>query len=271
MARLFGWLTDFNEKISRFRNDKNKCFTIFYMKLKSLLFAIILSSFGLAQTQEPFSYTVEYYGALKNMMHKGDLSAKANLADFANRKHLYAIGALENLKGEIQIWDSHPLNSSVADSTLVLDETYNKNAALLVCASVAEWTSFNIPDSVKTYTQAEEFIAFSAQNHGLNVTRPFPFLIEGITDSVNWHVINWKDGDTEHSHEKHKNSGLNGIVEDSFVYMLGFYSNAHHAIFTHHTTNMHLHVITKNKSIAGHVDNLVLGKNMILKLPKIEE
>ena len=49
--------------------------------------------------------------------------------------------------------------------------------------------------------------------------------------------------------------------------MLGFYSDSHHAIFTHHTTNMHMHVKTDNNEIAGHVDALVLGEGMILKLP----
>ena len=35
-------------------------------------------------------------------------------------------------------------------------------------------------------------------------TKPFPFLIEGNASSLNWHVIDWKKGDTEHTHEKHQ-------------------------------------------------------------------
>lgn len=49
--------------------------------------------------------------------------------------------------------------------------------------------------------------------------------------------------------------------------MLGFYSDSHHAIFTHHTTNMHIHLKTIDNKIAGHIDGLELGKGMILKLP----
>ena len=96
---------------------------------------------------------------------------------------------------------------------------------------------------------------------------PFPFLIEGTPESFDWHVINWPEGDTEHSHEKHIKSGLNGSIESTPVEMLGFYSNAHHAIFTHHTTNMHIHVKTTDNSLAGHVDGLTLGTGMILKIP----
>ena len=51
---------------------------------------------------------VEFYGALRNMMHKGDISAKYDLRNLKKTTHLYALGALENLKGEIMILDSTP-------------------------------------------------------------------------------------------------------------------------------------------------------------------
>jgi hypothetical protein len=44
---------------------------------------------------------VVYHGALKNFMMKGDISAKADLAELKDIDHLYALGALEKLKGEI--------------------------------------------------------------------------------------------------------------------------------------------------------------------------
>ncbi|MFT4569002.1 MAG: hypothetical protein ACI9FN_003972, partial [Saprospiraceae bacterium] len=65
-------------------------------------------------------------------------------------------------------------------------------------------------------------------------------------------------------------SGLYGIIENKEVNMLGFYFDSHHAIFTHHTTNMHIHMKLTNCKIAGHVDELKLGRNMTLKLPKNE-
>jgi len=95
-------------------------------------------------------------------------------------------------------------------------------------------------------------------------------LIEGTIKSCDWHVINWKDGDMVHTHEKHITSGLYDTIENREVEMLGFYSNSHHAIFTHHTTNMHIHVKTADNKLAGHVDGFNLGKGMTLKLPEIE-
>lgn len=212
-------------------------------------------------------FKVEYAGALKNMMHKGDISAKAELSELGEIEHLYALGALENLKGEIQIFDSKPYNTIVSDSMLDFDKSFDKRATLLVYASVSKWRSIAIPDSIVSYQQLESYIAQSAAEHQIEMDKPFPFLLEGTPQAFDWHVINWKDGDTDHSHEKHIHSGLHGTINNREVAMLGFYSDSHHAIFTHHTTNMHIHVKTVDNKLAGHVDGLTLGKGMILKLP----
>ncbi len=200
-------------------------------------------------------------------MHKGDISAKADLTIFENTEHFYALGAIENLKGEIQIFDSKTFNTIVIDSTLTFDNSFNKKATLLVYASINKWKSINIPDNVVTYEQLESFIGLTAKENQIKIDEPFPFLIEGTPKSFDWHVVNWKDGDIEHSHEKHISSGLHGTINNRQVEMLGFYSNSHHAIFTHHTTNMHIHVKTVDNKIAGHVDGLTLEKGMTLKLP----
>lgn len=238
---------------------------------KQLIILLLLISLLSCNSKEKqlANIQVEYKGALKNMMHKGDISAKAKLSDFENIKHFYALGASENLKGEIQILNSKPYNTSVIDSSLIFDNSYEKNATLLVYATVNKWNSFKIPDEIKTYEQLENFINLTAKANEINTDEPFPFFIEGKPKYVDWHVINWKDGDMEHSHIKHINSGLNGRLYNEKVNMLGFYSNSHHAIFTHHTTNMHMHLVTADKDIAGHVDDIYLNNGMVLKLPSI--
>ncbi len=245
--------------------------------MKYIIFLLTVISIAACSTENKETkdkkankFKVEYYGALKNMMHKGDVSAKADLTDFKNAEHFYALGALENLKGEIQIFDSKLFNTMVIDNTLTFDNSFNKKATLLVYASVNKWKSIDIPNNVVTYGQLEIYIEQTAKDNQIKIDEPFPFLLEGTPKSFDWHVINWKDGDTDHSHEKHISSGLNGSIENRQVEMLGFYSDSHHAIFTHHTTNMHIHVKTVDNKIAGHVDGLTLGKGMILKLPDIK-
>ena len=213
---------------------------------------------------------VHHFGALKNMTHKGDLSAKVTLDELKEMNHLFALGAVENLKGEVLILDGIPSVSYVkgndSSKTMMLDDSFEKNACLLVLASVEEWESINIPNTVVTYEEFEGYVAETAAEKGIDIEKPFPFMIEGLAKSFDWHIIDWPENDTEHSHEKHIYSGLYGTLENQTVEMLGFYSNKHHAIFTHHSTNMHVHV--KSDKATGHADNFTLGENMILKLPK---
>lgn len=236
-----------------------------------LLLLITLAIFSCERTSvKEQSFQVDYKGALKNIMHKGDLSAKAELSAYQDLKNVYALGAIENLKGEIQIFNGQPFNSIVQNGNLKFDSSYTKRATLLVTAVVKDWVSIPIPNHIKTKQALEKYIETTAAEHKIDVHQPFPFLIEGIVEELSWHVINWKDGDQEHTHEKHIQSGLNGTIQQEEVELLGFYSDAHHAIFTHHTTNMHIHVKSNNGKIAGHVDDLKIGKGMNLKLPKTE-
>ena len=220
----------------------------------------VISSF-----ENPFN--VRYKGALKQMMRKGDIAAKADLKEIAELPNVYALGALENLKGEIQIFNEQPFNTFVQNDKAVIDSSFDKKATLLVWAQVENWTEISIPKDVHTFKQFESFIKKAAINNGIDPNNPFPFLLDGTASSLDWHIINWKDGDTEHSHEKHVQSGLHGTLKEIPVNILGFYSRHHHAIFTHHTTNIHAHFKTKNAPFGGHVDELKLGENMILRLP----
>jgi len=210
---------------------------------------------------------VKHSGALRNIMG-GTIERTLNLDSLADKDNLYALGAIEDLKGEIQIFDGKANNSSVQDSTIRISSSFNNGAALLVYAEVKDWESFPLSSSVKSKTELEIEIATLAKEYGIDSEKPFPFLIEGSVASLAWHIIDWKDGDMVHTHKKHQESGLNGIIENKAVDILGFYSTKHKAVFTHHSTFMHMHFKTLDSSIAGHLDDLVLGEEMVLKLPK---
>lgn len=211
--------------------------------------------------------TAHYTGALKTLM-SGDLRATASLDSLSRMRNSYALGAIENLKGEVQIFNAEPFNSQVVNSQVVIDNSFKAKASLLVWAQVDAWVELSIPSEVKDISQLEQFIMKHAKAQGLDVEKPFPFLLEGKAMSLNWHVIDWIDGDTIHTHEKHKTSGSNGVLKNQKVEVLGFYSEKHKGVFTHHSTLMHMHFKTDNGDLAGHVDDLELAHSMILKLPK---
>jgi acetolactate decarboxylase len=211
---------------------------------------------------------VDVHGALKNIMHEGDLSAQADLMIFDATPHIYALGAVAELKGEIIVVDSRPYVSSVQAESLRVVNTLNSKAVLLVSSQVESWTSYPIPSDVTSYEELEALVPTLATKQGIDTALAFPFMLGGRPEKVDWHVIDWPEGDTVHTHDKHKDSGLSGTLEDVEVTIVGFYSSKHHAIFTHHTTNMHMHVINEDHTIAGHVDDLKLAPGVKLWLPE---
>jgi acetolactate decarboxylase len=238
-------------------------------KLKYIIVLIIITVVVLScqsKDKKATKVEVKYSGALRTIM-SGKIQPVISLDSLSNRKNFYALGASGNLKGEIQIFNSKPSNSFVVDSSLIIKNSYNLKAALLVYAEVEEWDSNKI-ENITTKNDLESVIFETAKVNGINTDLPFPFLLEGAVASIDWHVINWKDGDTIHNHKKHKESGLNGSLKNSKVQIIGFYSTKHKAIFTHHTTNMHMHFKTEDNTVAGHIDDLLLSETITLKLPK---
>ncbi len=230
------------------------------------LAGMTLLSFTIISCVDSPKVQVDYSGALKTIM-SGNLEATISLDTLSSKKHLYALGAVENLKGEIQIFDSQPYNSIVTNNSIGIKDSYTIKAALFVYAEVEKWDEFTI-DDITTKEDLEKRIFETAKSSGINVNEPFPFLLEGKVATLDWHVIDWKEGDTVHNHKKHKESGLNGSLKQVDVEIIGFYSTKHTAVFTHHSTNMHMHFRTDDNAIAGHVDELTLGEQLNLKLPK---
>jgi len=217
---------------------------------------------------QPAHYQVHYRGAIKTLMHEGDLRATLALDSLQQSPHLYALGAVENLKGEILIYNSQPFVSSVQAGEVVVARSFHHNAALLVYTQVRKWEEIAIPAAVHNTAALEVFLLQTAQQKGIDTAEPFPFLLIGTTAFVDWHVIDWAEGDTVHTHERHKASGLQGRLERQAVELLGFYSDRHQGIFTHRGSNMHLHVKTAGGDFAGHVDDLELHGETSLFLPQ---
>ena len=123
-------------------------------------------------------------------------------------------------------------------------------------------------ESQKFLKQFEDFLEYTALKAEIDTSKPFPFMIEGHIRKINWHVVNWNENNVNHSREAHMASGLNGIVVEENVEIIGFYSKDHKGVFTHHNANWHMHFRAKDQNLAGHLDDLLLGEYMTLKLPK---
>lgn len=239
-----------------------------------LIFSLLAISFFFTSCfqEEPEEWSVKHAGSLKNIMENNDLSAHVDLDTLSDLSNLYAVGALEGLKGEVIIIDGKPLIIKVDneddDNDYTIDNSFDHKAVFLAYAQITEWQEIEIPVEVKTKYDLKRFLKKQAKGRGIPENKAFPFLIEGMISSFTWHIIDWDESDSVHTHEKHKKSGLyHGKIEE-MVQLVGFHSEKHHGIFTHQSSDVHMHVVYKDHSFGAHLDDCILGEGMILKIPK---
>ena len=237
------------------------------MKIFLIALFVVALPFMNCKTPAPV-YHVQQRGALSTLMHEGDLRAAIALDSLRHVPNLYALGAMENLKGEVLIYGSEAFVSSVQDSAVHVARDFKHKAALLVYVQIKRWQEIKILEKVQSMKALESFVAQTAKQRGLKTDEPFPFLLRGVIARLDWHVIDWAEGDTVHTHAKHKASGLHDKLEQEGVEILGFYSERHRGIFTHRESNMHLHMKTAAGNLAAHVDDLSLDGEASLFLPE---
>lgn len=245
------------------------------MKTKIMIKKITVLVFILVNVMTIFgqktTWKVETTGAMREMFQTGKIEGNIEIAKIPEQKNLYAVGPLENLSGEIMIWNGKPLTSFIKDKAVKVETNPNAKAVFFVWANVEKWREVSVPNTVKTYNELETFIAESAGKINLNADEPFPFLLKGKFQSIEWHINDYKPDGTKLTHEKHDAMKFKKKSENTKLEMLGFYSPKHQGVFTHHTRTTHIHANDKKRSFIGHVDDLALNGEIKLYLPEVKK
>lgn len=232
-----------------------------YLLMLSFLVGMTLMS---CQSNEAVATQVQHKGVLREIMMMGQLQARADLKDYEQMPNLYALGAIEGLAGEILIINGQPFNGKVMDEALMIQNDFELKAALLVSSQVEAWDTLRIDSEI---TDLNELQAFIPARLSQMPTEAFPFQILGSEGSLKWHVIN-APGASSQDHDAYKASGLSGSVSNEPVQILGFYSENHEGVFTHHGSYLHMHFIDQKKQTMGHIDEFKWSGSMQLLIPK---
>ncbi|EZH74091.1 alpha-acetolactate decarboxylase [Aquimarina atlantica] len=210
------------------------------------------------------TYTdIKIVGAMKNVMWKGELGSSINLDTIADKNGLYGIGPESYLTGELLINNGKSYVSKVAsDSTMTVKKTFDVSAPFLVYGNVKEWNEIELPANVRTIKDVEKFI----DNTTTDFKRPFVFKLIGQT-SATIHIQNLPEGTKVSSPQEAHQGQTNYELFNENVEIVGFFSTEHKGVFTHHDSYVHMHLITKDESKMGHVDELEIRK-LKLYLPK---
>ena len=222
---------------------------------------------------------VEYVGAQKDVFVSGKTASVISLEDLAGRKGLYAMGPIDGLDGEITVFDSKPYITKVRGSGYIAENTWKHGAFFLVWTEQAQWQDVPVPRSVKGYVDLQQFVKAQAQAAGIDVTNPFPFLLTGTPVEIKWHInVDRTEGKpiTKESFAKSKQPF---VTMNEPVDIIGFYSEHHAGVFLTATTPVikadsgmqnaiHIHLVSRTSKASGHIDDIILGEGLVLRLPR---
>lgn len=148
------------------------------------------------------------------------------------------------------------MSEAAEDSSILMSERFDDSAPFFVYANVESWKVVELPTAISKMDELEHFIDSISQDREL----PFTFRLEGAVKSARIHIQNLPKGTRVSSPKEAHQGQLNYQIENRAVKIIGFFSRNHQGIFTHHDSYMHMHLITKDGKMMGHLDELESGK-----------
>lgn len=225
-----------------------------------LLFPLLSFSLSL------FSQQVTVTGAMKDVMWKGKTQAVVHTDTFP-QAHLYGLGPMAGLRGEVMIWDGMTFISQISgpgELRVVAADT--ASLPFFAYAHIPRWQKADLPDSVMDLASLESYL-FSLPGSS---DSPFLFTLTGKVRSGTIHCVNLPEGAVVRNPDEAHQGRQSFSFRKKEVLVLGFFSTRHKAIFTHHDTFLHLHLITADRSLMGHVDALSWKKGLKFYLPNVK-
>lgn len=207
---------------------------------------------------------IKIVGAMKIVMWKGELGSRIDLDTISDKNGLYGLGPESYLTGELLINNGKSYLSKVtSDSTMTVEKTFETSAPFLVYGNVTEWHEIELPSNIKKIKDLEKLI----NDKTIESKRPFAFKLAGQASSAIIHIQDLPLGTKVSSPQEAHQGQTNYKLENENVEIVGFFSTEHKGVFTHHNSFLHMHLITKDESKMGHLDELEI-ENMKLYLPK---
>lgn len=188
-------------------------------------------------------------GALKRTMWDGQRSGLIAM-DSLSAPGTYGMGPLEHMRGEITLVDGRSHVARVAGDSLAVSVDPTAKAPFFVHARVSRWEEVVLPAEVQN---AEQLDAFLEKRSG---DEPIFFRLNGRYEEMDLHA--W---------DLPADSAFTGPVEGArykrhFSFkeaqgeVVGVFSRHHRTVFTHHDSFIHLHFLSSDGRVMGHVDTL---------------
>lgn len=211
---------------------------------------------------------VESWGEMRPVMREGQTQARVQLSEVIKRPHVYGVGAVEGLDGEIVIDNGRCWVARVIGPSLVVSPAPDSPATLLIVSHVPAWTPVFI-DHPLLAESVDGYVRAAAERAGIDTTKPFPFVIEGEFADVLAHVVNGycpkerpaPSVERDHQPFQISRKSIRGKL-------IGFYAADSAGRLTHHGTETHIHLLVEPpNALAGHVETISIASGATLRIP----
>jgi acetolactate decarboxylase len=247
-------------------------------KKTTVLLSALLAACATATIPAVREGLVEHYGSQKTIFDTGKAEGRVPLAAMSGANGAFGVGAVAGLDGEITVYEGKPFVTKVRGSGFTMDHGHDHAAIFAVWTKNTQWRDEPLPNDIKTYLDLQRHVKARAAAAGIDMAKPFPFLLTGVPAELKWHInVDLTEGKPV-SRELFAKSKANYVMKNQPVDIVGFYSEKHPGIFISAyapaikekdvKNAIHIHLVTKDGKSAGHIDDLTFSGGMTLRLPK---
>jgi acetolactate decarboxylase len=182
---------------------------------------------------------VQAIGDLR-LIATNELNNQLKFSSLTKKPHLYGLGMPQGLNSELLVLDGKAYLGQFARLSYQVQELNEFVISFMLYAYVPNWIKIEIPDTVKTFGDLEHFIPKAAVNQRIDISRPFPFRIQGEVSALEWFIVNGMGNGVPNYLGSFFRSRYLGRLDDRPIEALGFYSDAHRGVLTNPASNMHI-------------------------------
>lgn len=220
--------------------------------IKLLALVLMVKFLGTALCAQDVKHT----GAMRRVMTGASLQ-NTLVWDTLSPEKLYGIGPLDRLNGEVTVVDGVIYISKVNNTgDLVTMPVTSAAATFGVYIHLEDEIGLRASEEIKDLEGLERLILVKAEQAGLNTDKPFLFVMKGQFDWIKIHVLNKPADELEHNHDLHDRAKKYFEYQDKEGELIGFYSRHHEGVFTHRGHYTHVHFISRDRSVMGHLDGI---------------
>ena len=213
--------------------------------------------------------SIQRWGSLREALRDGHAKGRIDVGTVA-AKGVYGIGALEDLRGEITVFDGEVWIScgSKDRPVTIRSRKLSAPATILFSSKISRWKTIRVEKDVSA-SEFDAFVAAQAKAAGLDLETGFHFVVEGQLTDLDVHVL---------AGECPIRANMLGVKMTSPPFathfdrvqgrLVGVFSTDSVGVMTHHDSNSHNHVIIDNDApFTGHAESVGIAAGGVLKLP----